>query len=811
MGTIPESITVMNLGFNYTDESQVLYGLGMSTIPVCVKEPVLAKGYRDKMTVGLNPPQVSPAWHIEHIGTPDGAAVLCGQYSGGLLCLDFDLKNGDGEDFYSDYCAMIRDSEVWPKLIHATTPSGGKHIWFRFLGQDRKSQKLARTQKKKDLIETRGTGGYAIVPPSNGYVWDLGSSWDGLSVLTEEETDWILGIAKCMDEFVPDDVPEYVPSGIPITGDSPFNRFDAENPGGLFLEDRGFRLLRDSPTQAHFNRPGAKNKSGVDATWYKEKNQIRIWSTSTGMVQETERNYKPYQLLVFSQYGADFKKAAGELARKFNMPIIEKTEVRPTSILKPEAQAKPHKRQEAFAPGSDIKNQVAVRRLEGWVREKIRKEVSLTQVLITEAIQNHIDIEPEVVGDLVRKFYSEYKDEFGEDNIKMPYLKAEHFLNKHFVIRRNSVLLSTNFLKKGSLEETNLNENSIWNLMQKAGIKVSQAQVKSMLNDPQYYKMYDPFTEYFEGLSGRKKVEGTIERLSAFVKVAPECKSFWSSMFRKALIRTVAGAIGNYPNRECITLCSPQQRVGKTWFIRNLSPWGTEKYFSDEIIIQNKDQMFRICQNLIYLIDEIGQRAVNEKMSDFLKMLISKQSVNERRLWENETTNLSRKVTFWGSTNLPYLYPGENTRWISIPVLSIDHDYNNHITKVQDINIDDVWAEAYQAYMAGEHFELTSSERETQEFLNKDWIIGNEAMGLVDTYIQSTANGPWMSAEEILNLLVQSSPNIIRRINARNLTEALRSRNINHTYAKNAHGYRVHMFQCKVNSMPEWTGDVLPK
>lgn len=168
-------------------------------------------------------------------------------------------------------------------------------------------------------------------------------------------------------------------------------------------------------------------------------------------------------------------------------------------------------------------------------------------------------------------------------------------------------------------------------------------------------------------------------------------------------------------------------------------------------------------------------------------------------------------MEFWGSTNLPYLYPGENTRWISIPVLSIDHDYNNHITKVQDINIDDVWAEAYQAYMAGEHFELTSSERETQEFLNKDWIIGNEAMGLVDTYIESTTKGPWMSAEEILNLLVQSSTNIIRRINARILTEALRSRNINHTYAKNAHGYRVHKFQCKVNSTPEWEGDVLPK
>lgn len=806
----------MSIQFNYQKESQSLYELGFSVVPVKGKETLLSKGYRDKMSVGLNQPQIPSKWHLQNVGEVDGVAVLCGKYSDGLICLDFDLKNGDGEDFYSEFCSMIRDEPYWGRLIHATTPSGGKHIWWKFQGEDRKSEKLARTLGKKDLIETRGTGGYALVPPSVGYVWD-GPGWAGLGILGEDETDQILSIARCMDEYVEPDTPVYTPKEGPTAGpDSPFNRFDAANTGFDILEARGFRMIRDSSTQSHFNRPGAKNRNGVDATWYKDKNEIRIWSTSTGIVQDTDRNYKPYQLLVFTHYAGDFKKAAGDLARKFNMPIIQKQEVRPpvpSKILKEEVLGTPHKRQEVFAPGLEIKNLVAERRLEGWVREKIRKEVSLTQVLIDSAIQDHIDIEPEIVGDLVRKFYEQYKDEFGEDNIKMPYLKAEHFLNKHFVIRRNSVLLSTTFLKKGSMEETNLNENSIWNLMQKSGIKVSQAQVKSMLNDPQYFKVFDPFKEYFEGLAGRK-VEGAgfIQKLSEYIVVPPEVKEFWESMFRKALIRTVAGAIGNYPNRECITLCSPQQRIGKTWFIRNLSPWGTEKYFSDEIIIQNKDQMFRICQNLIYLIDEIGQRAVNEKMSDFLKMLISKQSVNERRLWENETTNLPRKVTFWGSTNLPYLYPGENTRWISIPVLDINHDYNNHITKLKEVDIDDVWAEAYQAYMSGENFELTAQERETQEFFNKDWIIGNEAMGLVDTYVQSAPDGTsWMSAEEILGLLVLSSPNIIRRVNARNLTEALRSRNIPHTYAKNAHGYKVHMFQCKVNSVAEWKGENLPK
>jgi len=346
--------------------------------------------------------------------------------------------------------------------------------------------------------------------------------------------------------------------------------------------------------------------------------------------------------------------------------------------------------------------------------------------------------------------------------------------------------------------------------MQKVGIKVSQQQVKSMLNDPQYFQLYDPFIDYFQGLGDRGK--GHIEKLAGYVRVEDSVQEFWKAMFRKALIRTVAGAVGGYPNREAIVLCSPQQNIGKTWFIRGLSPWEGGKYFSDEVIVQHKDQMFRICQNLIYLIDEIGQRATNEKASDYLKMLISKQTVNERRMWESETTNLSRKVTFWGSTNLPYLHPGENTRWISIPVLGINHNYNNYQTKVREVQIDEVWAEAYAAYMAGEAFEMTGPERDFQEFLNREWVIGNEAVGMVDNYVSPGTDGDaWMSSEEILSHLVQANPNIVRRLNATNLMEALRSRNIPHTFAKNEHGYKIHLFQCKINAGAIWKGEALPK
>lgn len=790
----------------YLKESQDLFGRGFSVIPCHGKIPILAKGYRDKMCLGINAPQAPSDWHLNHTGACDGAAVLCGTYSSGLLCLDFDLKNGDGEDFYIAFVACIRGSEVEGRLAHARTPSGGRHIWFRFEGKDRKSEKLARTIDKKDLIETRGTGGYALVPGSKGYEWIEGD-WDNVGLLSEEETEWMLGLARCMDDYVDSEVPIYVPKGPLIEGDSPLNRYNSETTGGDWLEAHGFRMLRDASNQAHFNRPGAKNRHAVDATWYKDKNHVRIWSTSTGLVQDTDRNYLPSQLLVFTQFGGNFSEAAKDLARRFEMPKIEKKDVRP--VFKEEAAPKAHPRQVAEAVGPQIHSQVRLRNLEGWARKMVNGEVSLTDVLLEEAADAYPDMEPAFVREFIQTYYKEHEDDFGEDNIKMPYLKAERFLKKNFVIRRNSVLLSTTILNKAG-EETNLNDNSIWNMMQKAGIKVGQQQVKAMLNDPQYFELYDPFVAYFQALGDKGR--GHIEKLGSYVRATPDAEQFWKVMFRKSLIRTVAGAIGGYPNREAIVLCSPQQNIGKTWFIRGLSPWSGGRYFSDETIVQHKDQMFRICQNMIYLIDEIGQRAVNEKSSDFLKMLISKQTVNERRMWESETTNLSRKVTFWGSTNLPYLHPGENTRWISIPVESINHDYNNYQTKVREVEMDSVWAEAYAAYMNGEDYELTPQERETQEFINKDWVIGNEAMGMVDTYVSPGGEGEkWLSTEEILTSMTSANPNIVRRLNARNLIEALRSRNIPHTFAKNEHGYKVHLFQCRVSNAPEWKGEELPK
>lgn len=780
---------------NYLETATELYGFGLTCIPLRGKQPLLPKGYRDKMAIGVQAPLLPDVAMEEKAGKTDGVGVLCGKYSNGFLCLDFDLKNALGLDFYNTWCTLVAGGQpdLYLKLIHAKTRNNGRHVYFRSNGRDRTSEKLARGDDKKDWIESRGTGGYIIPPPSAGYEW-IGAGFDELSILEDWEIDYLYAMATCLNEYVPQEMPIWEPKGTFVGPDSPLNQYDAKTSGEECLEQYGFRRIHGNSTQVHFNRPDAKNRNGVDATWYIKDNQIRIWSTSTGIVPDIERNYRPYQLLVFSQYGGDFSEAAKDLRRKYEVKSV------PAPVLRPNVLGKI---KEPMSPGPEMLRSIAERRLETWVRGHLSKGVALEEPLYESAIDAHIDLEPEAVRAFVKNYYEENEDSYGEDNIKMPYLKAEHFLKKHFLIRRNTVLLTTSILNRKTGEETNLNTNSIWNNMQKSGIKISLQQVKSIMDDPQYYENFDPFREYFSALGDKGK--GHIEALAGYVST--DCDEFWKKMFRKALIRTVAGAIGGFANREAIVLCSEKQKIGKTWFISFLSPWGESKYFSSEPIVQNKDQMFRICQNMIYLLDEIGQKATNEKHSDYLKMLLSKQSVNERRVYDVDTTNLTRKVTFWGTTNLPYLYQGQNTRWISIPVRKINHNYDNKVSGTKEIDINAVWAEAYAAYMAGEDFELDQSDLMEQERLNQDWIMGSEALGLVATYIKT---GPdWKTAEQILNSLSPSNPNIIRRINVRSLKEALQAHGIECKIEK-IRGYKMELFKCQVidglsfgNSSPE--------
>jgi hypothetical protein len=104
-------------------------------------------------------------------------AVAGGKVSGNLVCLDFDEKYQQGiyEDWYSTLNNKIK--HFLKSCYHTETRNNGRHIRFR-TATSKPTQKCAVLSNGNTVIETKNEGGYALIPPTSGYVEISGSLLD---------------------------------------------------------------------------------------------------------------------------------------------------------------------------------------------------------------------------------------------------------------------------------------------------------------------------------------------------------------------------------------------------------------------------------------------------------------------------------------------------------------------------------------------------------------------------------------------------------------------------------------------------------
>jgi Bifunctional DNA primase/polymerase, N-terminal/Primase C terminal 2 (PriCT-2) len=117
------------------------------------KRPLTLRGFKDAST---DERQIR-AWWRNHphamIGMPTGP-------KSGIDVLDLDLKP---EEYIDGREVIANWRELSPAIVQ--TPSGGLHLWFKSEGQLRNSADVIGPG-----VDTRGDGGYVIVPPSRNRI-----------------------------------------------------------------------------------------------------------------------------------------------------------------------------------------------------------------------------------------------------------------------------------------------------------------------------------------------------------------------------------------------------------------------------------------------------------------------------------------------------------------------------------------------------------------------------------------------------------------------------------------------------------------
>ena len=275
---------------------------GLSVIPCNLKIPAIDswKQYQDtpatQETAGL--------WPDVNI------ACICGRVSGGLVCIDFDVKYGNK---WEPWMALINEQypELLSKFVIESTPSGGYHLIFRSDAVI-KNLKLACNKERQATIETRGEGGYFVCAPSMNYAMYYGG-FDFISKLTPQETEIVLSTTTCFNEFFqePKNIPERTRTENSDPNDlSPFDDYDSRHDLSGLLTSNGWRELFRRGEQIFYQRPGKEGR-GVSATWNSIPNRFYCFSTATCFPNNTV--FKPSAVYAILKFGGDYNAAAKDL------------------------------------------------------------------------------------------------------------------------------------------------------------------------------------------------------------------------------------------------------------------------------------------------------------------------------------------------------------------------------------------------------------------------------------------------------------------------------------------------------------------
>jgi predicted P-loop ATPase len=297
--------------------------------------------------------------------------------------------------------------------------------------------------------------------------------------------------------------------------------------------------------------------------------------------------------------------------------------------------------------------------------------------------------------------------------------QIKNYLKHHYEFRRNIVANTIEYCVRDVTNWETLRELDLIDELLDESFKSVDQSLTAFLGSSQVPN-YDPFVGYFESLPEWDGVDH-IGKLADYVKA--EDKMWWYTMFKKALVRNCACAIGfvNY-NKQCIVLFGGSN-AGKSMFVRFLVPPALEKYINENPNFSNrddKDVRLSIAKNFITNLDELGNmREVDLKE---LKSTFTKESINERLIYDRSNTVMRRKTTFWGSADKEDILIDEqgNVRWVIIRIKSILHDEGGENGYVKNINMDKVWAQAYHLLKNGFKFTMTKDEIEYSEKNNRE-------------------------------------------------------------------------------------------
>lgn len=337
----------------------------------------------------------------------------------------------------------------------------------------------------------------------------------------------------------------------------------------------------------------------------------------------------------------------------------------------------------------------------------------------------------------VKQAINEKKEASGNKESSALITRVEQYIASRYQIYFNIIANKFMYKEIDEKEFRELNMDNIYRELQKAHLKYSLSDIRSLLRSD-FVEKKNVFFEYFENLPAWDG-EDYIKKLSGYLQIKKVVKDIdeqdrFLRMFRKMFVRSVACSLEVGANKQCFTLVGPSQNIGKSTFLRWLCPPALSDYIS-ETIGTDKDELISLTENFIINIDELA--VLSKYDINALKSVMEKPKVKVRLPYGERPEMLHRRCNFVASTNRVEFLNDEtgSVRWICFFVEKINFDYNKHGSD-KFIDINKVWSQAYHLFKNTKFdYQLTQREIEENEVVNKTFLIRSTEMELLMKYL----------------------------------------------------------------------------
>lgn len=317
---------------------------GLQFIPVNEKKQPLVKDWQTKITK-------------HNLSNCYGVGLVCGEPSGMVEALDFDLKYDITGTLYQNYKKIINEEckGLLEKMVVQKTKNNGFHFIYRCKkidGNIKLANRNSTDQEKKDtydtsyknevskgietalaekiakkhsdndkvrvLIETRGLGGQIVISPTDGYKLVFGDVY-GINEITEGEREILHSVARQFNTFYEEVEAPRTTKVSKTVGLSSFEDYNERGDVIQLLESNGWKFVKNKGQKSLMLRPG-KSDAVTSGNYDHSLKLFSVFTTSTEF--EPNKGYKPYAVFTYLECNKDFSDASHKL---FDMGFGERT------------------------------------------------------------------------------------------------------------------------------------------------------------------------------------------------------------------------------------------------------------------------------------------------------------------------------------------------------------------------------------------------------------------------------------------------------------------------------------------------------